>query len=261
MSSQSSARTQDARLAKRIKRTCLAAGLVFSAWVPFAGYANTVYLCGDASTDFGTSCSLRELYAGGMIFVDQIGFSAFEFLPAEPTSVNASAVLVTGVEQGNEVGLQFSGSPLLSAGGIEQAYSFRYKVVSSSVAESLDQAVLRLRGLGDGSDILGYSFDFLPGGSGLASVGVRERVDGAGFEVSASQREGGNEGRNLQTELSFGATRELTVQTTVLASGQEGLSAANVQFFNQTFRRVPEPATLGLVGAALAALAGLRRRG
>ena len=232
-----------------------------------------ISVSGCSGGDLGDDCSLRELFLGGTITVDDklfgtwTGFETtflFANAPGNPEASRAANILVTPDDSDPlNPGLRFSTSAAdtLSVSGqnARSTFEFGYTVETTDGSPRIKDNSLELA-------IAVFT------GDGGGVVSIIERACSAGFEffnqcgtevafksVVADTVE---DVIDLVDEATFAPRSQLFVSSFFsLFNSEEGDSAALLvweQHFSQT--SVPEPGSFALLGAAVAGMWGVRVR-
>ena len=206
-------------------------------------------LLGCAGAAQATPLSL--LLQGGSITVGDKHFDQWTLqapLVDSTGQVNLDLIDVTGFVQGNTVGLRFDSSPTLALSGdqlIDLFFGYRVSVLPGS-GMSISEASWQLVKSGFAGD-------------GLTAL-VGDVRDASHALLGSTDLEASAAGQRLAGSAGFAGQQELFVDTNLLLYGFTAGDATHLDTFEQRFTQVPEPASLLLLGAGMAALLSARRR-
>jgi hypothetical protein len=239
----------DPRAAKAV--VALAA-LILLAAVPQLGQA--------AIIPAGQSVFLDELIAGSSIVVGDKVFSGFSYGSTNDMPL-ASGVSVIGIQSGNSVILQFSGTFRDLPGGPASDAGLGFHVQVTDPNRVIKQVNLAgtLTTIGDTAEVhIDEGFSGLPPGSpGFPDMYIQKQIVG-GVLSPFNQNEDSVDFQDSHGVAGFQAFRVL--KNIFADAGSGTFNAARVTTFTQTFDQIPEPATLSLAGMSLLAMVGASRR-
>lgn len=180
-------------------------------------------------------------------------FSNFSYTSAGTVSVPGSAVAVTPVSSGGEVGFQFN-APFSVGGGNSADGTIDYAV--TALSGSITDVVLQMAGFFDVNGGTATVDETVQdsGGNTLASLGVFDISFPGGVPANLTQS---TDSANFAANTVFvgNLTKDIAVNGN---GGVAGVSQVTNEF--STSSGVPEPGSMMLLGSGLMTLAGYVRR-